>query len=125
MRWGFHKARRSGIPLSTPDASIWGPIDLCLVMKFYVRVFVNKDDADTRTSVDDQHFIGTFGALDSHANHGGDGNATIIFRVPVSRSVSNFYKVAPPGVPFNLRLVPVGAPKDFNFTVKKVSLKVD
>jgi polyphenol oxidase len=99
--------------------------DLQYEGKFYVRVFVNKEDADSRTSIEDEHFVGLFGALDSHAAHGGERpKATTIFRIPLSRSVSNFYKVAPPGKSFTIRLVPVDPSKKFSFTVKKVSLKV-
>jgi polyphenol oxidase len=41
--------------------------------KFTVRVFVNKPDARLETSTKDEHFIGTFGALDSHAGPRGAG----------------------------------------------------
>ena len=74
--------------------------DLKYTGKFYVRVFVNLDSADAMTSIDDPHFVGTLVALDSHAaHHEGQPDATTIFRMPISASLSNFYKVAPPGLP--------------------------
>jgi hypothetical protein len=99
--------------------------DLNYTGKFYVRVFVNKGDADSRTSTDDEHFVGFFGALDSHAAHGDrHAKGTTIFRVPLAPSVSNFYKAAPPDKPFTIRLVPVDGSKDLQFTVRRVLLKV-
>ena len=96
--------------------------------KFAVRVFVNKPDATLQTSTKDEHFIGTFGALDSHAGPArGEKETTAVFLVNVSREVSNFYKAAAPGKPFTLTLVPVGTAgglKHFHLTVKKVSLAV-
>jgi Common central domain of tyrosinase len=96
--------------------------------KFYVRVFVNKPDADNDTSVEDEHFLGLFGALDSHAGLPAKDDKTVyVFRVSVSKEVSPFYKLVPPGKAFTLNLVPVGSRsslKDFRLTVKKVSLKV-
>jgi hypothetical protein len=62
-------------------------------------------------------------ALDSHASHRA-GGVNAIFRVPLARSVSTFYKVAPPGTPFTIRLVPVDPGGNFGFTVKKVYLTV-
>jgi hypothetical protein len=96
--------------------------------RFSVRVFVNKQDANLQTSIKDEHFIGTFGALDSHAGGArGEKETTAVFLVNVSGPISNFYKVAPPGKPFTLTLVPVGTAgglKDFRLTVKKVTLAV-
>jgi polyphenol oxidase len=96
--------------------------------KFYVRVFVNKENADLKTPVTDKHFVGLIGALDSHASHGHAGiEANYTFLVDVSKGVSNFYDVAPPGKPFTITLVPAGTAgslKDFKLTVKSVTLKV-
>ena len=99
--------------------------DLKYTGKFYVQVFVNKDDADATTSIEDKHYVGTLVALDSHAaHHEGKPEATTLFRMPISSSLSNFYKVAPPGTPFKIRLVPVDPAGEFSFTVKRVTLKL-
>jgi polyphenol oxidase len=96
--------------------------------RFSIRVFVNKPDANINTDIKDEHFLGTFGALDSHAGHAmKEKEASAVFVVNVSRQVSNFYKVAPPGKPFTLTLVPVGTPRglhDFQLRVKSVKFKV-
>jgi polyphenol oxidase len=98
--------------------------------RFTVRIFVNKDDADINTSIDDPHFVGHIEALDSHAGHRKDEHAdgaSHKFRVNVSKGVSNFYNVVVPGQPFKLTLVPTvpaSNPREFKLEVKSVALKV-
>jgi polyphenol oxidase len=96
--------------------------------RFSVNVFVNKADADAKTSVQDKHYVGSFGALDAHPGAPKRGReVTHKFLVDVSPDVSNFFKVITPGKPFTFTLVPEGAPaslKNFKLTVKKVTLRV-
>jgi polyphenol oxidase len=96
--------------------------------RFRVRVFANKGDADQKTPLDDGHFIGSFQVLDSHAgpqrSRAGEKH---LFFVNVSPGVSNFYKVAPPGKPFTLTLVPIGTSSDqkkFFLNVTRITLRV-
>jgi polyphenol oxidase len=96
--------------------------------RFQVRVFANKPDADPNTRLDDEHFVGSFQVLDSHAGPDRSKPAEKhLFYVNVSPRVSNFFKVAPPGKPFTLTLVPVGSSSDqkgFFLNVIKVTLRV-
>jgi polyphenol oxidase len=102
--------------------------DFLYSRRFQVRVFANKDDADRNTPLTDNHFIGSFQVLDSHAGPGRRrADAKHLFFVDVSPGVSNFFKVAPAGKPFDLTLVPLGTSSDkekFFLDVTKVTLRV-
>ena len=90
-----------------------------------MRIFANKPDADQKTPYTDEHFVGLFQALNSHA--GGRTGGTHTFVVNVSPKTSTFFKVAPPGKPFTLTLVPIGTSSDgkpFFLDVKKITLSV-
>lgn len=94
--------------------------------RFTIRVFVNKGDADENTGIDDEHYIGALFALDSEGRDGSNESTTNVFYLPVSRAISNFYKVVEPGQPFTITLVPVvpRSARDFHITVKRVKLEV-
>ena len=96
--------------------------------RFAVRVFVNKEDADARTALTDEHFVGSLQVMDSHAgperSKPGEKHS---FFIDVSAGVSNFHKIAPAGKPFTLTLVPIGSSageKNFYLEVTKVTLRV-
>jgi polyphenol oxidase len=96
--------------------------------RFAVRVFVNKDDADAKTPLSDEHFVGSIQVMDSHAgserSKPGEKHS---FFIDVSAGVSNFINVAPAGKPFNLTLVPIGSSADtkaFFLNVTRVALRV-
>jgi polyphenol oxidase len=99
--------------------------DFYYARRFQVRIFANKTDADKETPYSDEHFVGLFQALNSHA--GGRTGGTHAFVVNVSPKTSTFFKVAPPGKPFTLTLVPIGTSsegKPFFLDVKKITLSV-
>jgi len=98
------------------------------VGRFQVRVYAAQGVAGTKVALDDEHFIGSFTVMDSHAgpNKSSAGDRHI-FYVNVSSGLSNFYKVAPPGKPFVLSLVANGTgsgQREFFLTLKKETLKV-
>lgn len=96
--------------------------------RFAVRVFVNKEDADARTPLTDEHFVGSFQVLDSHtAVERSRADEKHAFFIDVSAGVSTFHKVAPAGKPFSLTLVPIGraeGEKGFFLNVTRVALRV-
>jgi hypothetical protein len=96
--------------------------------RFQVRAYAFQGGAGKKVPLDEEHFIGSFTVMDSHAgpnrSKAGDRH---IFTLNVSKGLSNFYKVAPPGQPFVLALVANGAgtgQREFSLTVKKETLKV-
>jgi polyphenol oxidase len=96
--------------------------------RFALRLFANKEDADAKTPLSDDHFVGSFQVMDSHAgperSQPGEKHA---FFIDVSPEVSNLFKIAPAGKPFTLRLVPIGrqeGEKGFLLNVTKVVLRV-
>jgi polyphenol oxidase len=102
--------------------------DFFYARRFQVRVFVNKQDADRTTPLTDKHFVGSFQVLDSHAGPGrGRADAKHLFFVDVSPGASNFFKVAPAGQSFDLRLVPIGSSSNrqaFFLNVTRITLRV-
>jgi hypothetical protein len=92
-----------------------------------VRVFANKPDADARTPLTDEHFVGSFRVLDWHAGVRGGAAGKHIFLLNGSPGSSNFFRVAPPGEPYRLKFVPVGTSsegKEFFLNVNRVTLRV-
>ncbi len=88
--------------------------------RFQVRVFVNKDDANADTLPDGDHYVGMFKVLDSHSgSRRVDERVTHMFYVNVR---DEFYKVATPGTPYTITLVPLAQTDDFRLVVKSVKL---
>jgi hypothetical protein len=96
--------------------------------RFQVSVFASKGEAVRPPPLDDEHFIGSFQVLDSHAGPTpGKENEKNLFFVNISPGASNFFKVAPPGMPFTLTLVPSGTSskeQKFFLNVTKITLRV-
>jgi len=96
--------------------------------KFAVEVFVNKPDANDKTSTNDPHYIGRLKALESEGRQDEAGkDVTHTFPVMLGRNDSNFYKLVRPGQSFTITLVPAGenaADPRFQIPVKKVTLRV-
>jgi polyphenol oxidase len=95
--------------------------------KFLIKLFVNKEDANSKTSINDPHYIGRIRALDS----GGRRNeAEQVFPhkffVILGKDDSNFYKNVRSNETFKLTLVPSGSDglADFKIEVKSVTLTV-
>jgi polyphenol oxidase len=92
--------------------------------RFRVEVYASAGAAVRNPPLDEKHFVGSFQVLDSHAGVAG-GNATHTFFVNVSPGASNFFTVAPPGMPYTLTLVPKGSSsKDKKFFLKVTGIKL-
>jgi polyphenol oxidase len=101
--------------------------DFYYARRFQVRVFANKEDADQKTPLTDEHFVGSFQVLDCYAGRERGGAGKHVFLVDVSPGASNFFKVAPAGKPFVLTLVPGGTSSDqktFYLNVTRITLRV-
>jgi polyphenol oxidase len=102
-----------------------GPIPV--TEKFTIRVFVNKADADARTSIKDPAYVGRIRALASEARGSESGGRSHSFLIILGGSDSPFYKLVRPGAPFAITLVPVGSEqtlKGFSVPIKEIKLKV-
>ncbi len=102
-----------------------GPIPV--TEKFTIRIFVNKADADARTSIKDPAYVGRIRALASEARGGESGTLSHSFLIILGGSDSPFYKLVRPGAPFTITLVPVGSEqtlKGFSVPIKEIKLKV-
>jgi hypothetical protein len=112
-------------PLSVLEIET-GPI--AYTGKFAVEVFVNKPDANDKTSTNDPHYVGRLKALESEGRQDEAGkDVSHTFPIMLGRDNSNFYKLVRPGQSFTITLVPSGesaADARFRIPVKKVTLRV-
>ena len=96
--------------------------------KFTIKVFVNKPDADSSTSIHDPHYVGRIRALDSEGRINEIGkDISHTFSIIIPPDDSNFYKIVRPGEAFSVTLTAVGPnSKDetFRIEVKAIKLKV-
>jgi len=102
-----------------------GPI--AVTEKFTIRVFVNKPDADSHTSITDPSYVGRIRALASEARGAESGAMSHSFLIILGGRDSRFYKVAHPDAPFTITLVPVGSEqtlKGFSVPIKEIKLKI-
>jgi len=102
-----------------------GPIPVS--EKFTIRVFLNKPDADTRTSIKDPAYVGRIRALASEARGAESGATSHSFLLILGGRDSRFYKLVRPDAPFAITLVPVGSEqslKGFSVPIKEIKLKI-
>jgi polyphenol oxidase len=96
--------------------------------KFTIKVFVNKPDADSSTSIHDPHYVGRVRALDSEGRVNEIGkDISHTFSIIIPPDDSNFYKIVRPGEAFSVTLAALGpSSKDdsFRIEVKAIRLKV-
>jgi polyphenol oxidase len=94
--------------------------------KFTIKVFVNKPDADSSTSIHDPHYVGRIRALDSEgrANESGK-DISHTFSIIITPDDSNFYKIVRTGEAFSITLAALGpSSKDESFRIEVKSIKL-
>jgi polyphenol oxidase len=96
--------------------------------KFTIKVFIDKPDANSRTSTHDPHYIGRVRVLGSEGRGREQGaDLTHTFSLIIPPGDSNFSRLVRPGATFSLTLVPVGPRQgdpSFRIQVKSVKLKL-
>jgi polyphenol oxidase len=96
--------------------------------KFSVKVFVNKPDANSSTSIHDPHYVGSIRALDSDGRiNENDKDLTHTFSILIPPGDSNFYKIVRPTEPFSVTLAALGpSSKDegFHIEIRSIILKM-
>lgn len=76
---------------------------------FFVRVFINRPDADANTSTDDPHFAGSFAFFGTHGQDHGGHTAKTEFLVYVTDTLQRLRRMGALGEsePISVQLVPV------------------
>jgi hypothetical protein len=76
--------------------------------KFSIRLFANKPDANSETSIEDPHFLGQIRALDSGRGQTGKRNEGHVFSVMLGVRASKLKPILDGGTSLQLTFVPVG-----------------